>query len=300
MPAPATADEIRTRAQARYDALSPELQRAATWLCDHASEVGLLSMRRQAELAGVSPPTMVRLARALGFSDYGSLRRPFQEALAGRTVDYGRRASALQADRRARRVDRLAQELAASQADGVHSVTALNAAPVLEAAVRAIASAQRVGFLGVRASFGTAFQFRYAYALIAGNGTLFDGVGGALQDEVETLGPRDVLIAISQAPYSTPTIAAVEAAAQRGTTIVALTDSALSPLARRATHVLRFRTDAVSFFPSMVAPLALVELLLARLAARGGRAVLTRLADIQSRLEAQHAYWQPALRRIAR
>ena len=56
-------------------------------------------------------------------------------------------------------------------------------------------------------------------------------------------------------------------------TIIALTDSAISPLARRAKHTLLFRTESVSFIPSMIAPLALVELLLAQLAARGGKSV---------------------------
>jgi len=58
-----------------------------------------------------------------------------------------------------------------------------------------------------------------------------------------------------------------------------------------ATHVLLFRADSISFFSSMIAPLALVELLIAWLAAKGGKAVLRRLADVEARLAAQRAYW---------
>src|SRR5205085_669411 len=192
---------------------------------------GLWSMRQQARAADVSAPTMVRLARALGFAGYAGFRRPFQEALTGRTAEYGARASALQAAPQAKRIERLAREIAASQIADVESVLALNPPQRLEAAVGAIAAAKRVGFLGVRAPFGIAFQFRYAYNLIARNGVLFDGVGGTVHDQVETLGPDDVLIAISQDPYSTPTVEAVITAAQRGVTVVALTDSALLPLA---------------------------------------------------------------------
>ena len=91
-----------------------------------------------------------------------------------------------------------------------------------------------------------------------------------------------------------PTVRAVDAAGARGVGIVALTDSALSPLARNAAHTLLFRTDSVSFFGSMVGPLALVELLVARLAARGGKAVLARLGEVEKRLTQQNAYWNPA------
>ncbi len=285
--------DITRRIRERFDALPPVVQRAARWLADHPGEVALLSMRQQAQRVGVSPPTMVRLARALGFDGYAALRRPFQEALAGHPVDYNRRASALQKAPAGTLVGRLVREISRAQIADVQSVEALNSPAQIEAAVRAIAGARRVGFLGVRSSFGIAFQFRYAYNLIARNGVLFDGLGGILLDQVDALDRSDVLVAISQSPYSAPTVEALNAADKRGVTIVALTDSALSPLARRATHTLLFRTESLSFFPSMIAPLALVELLLARVAARGGRAVLDRLAEVQRQLAETHAYWPP-------
>lgn len=290
------ASAVVERLRSRFDALTPELQRAARWITDHPSETGIWSMRQQARAAGVSAPTMVRLARAVGFSGYGALRRPFQEALTGRPAEYGPRASALQAAPQAKRIERLAREIAASQIADVESVLALNPPQKLEAAVGAIAAAQRVGFLGVRAPFGIAFQFRYAYNLIARNGVLFDGVGGTVHDQVDALGPDDVLIAISQEPYSTPTVEAVITAARRRVTVVALTDSALSPLARNAAHVLLFRADSISFFHSMIGPLALVELLVAWLAAKGGRTVLKRLGEVDARLAAQRAYWSRSRR----
>jgi DNA-binding MurR/RpiR family transcriptional regulator len=289
--------ELLQQLRSRFDALSPELQRAACWIVDHPNETGLLSMRQQARNAEVSAPTMIRLARALGFADYAAFRRPFQEALAGRPIQYGRRASALQAAPQAKRIDRLAREIAMGQRTDLESVLALNSASALEAAVNAITAAKRVGFLGVRASFGIAFQFRYAYNLIARNGVLFDGLGGFVHDQVEALNPGDLLVAISQTPYSTPTVEAVNATATRGVAVLALTDSALSPLARNANHLLVFRADSISFFPSMIAPLALVELLIAWLAAKGGKAVLRRLAEVEARLAAQRAYWNPGARK---
>jgi DNA-binding MurR/RpiR family transcriptional regulator len=282
---------VLRRVEQAFDTLSPEVRRAARWIADHSTEVALLSMRQQARNAGVSAPTMVRLARALGFADYASLRRPFQDAMAGGQARFGRRASALQSSSAATRMDRLAREFVAAQVDDIQSVQTLNTPAQIDAVVRAIARARRVGFLGVRASFSIAYNFRYAYNLIATNGVLFDGLGGILLDQVEALTRGDTLVAISQSPYSAPTVLALDAARRRDVTVVALSDSELSPLARRAAHTLLFRTESLSFFPSMIAPLALVELLLARLAARGGRAVLDRLAEVERRLAASRAYW---------
>lgn len=285
--------DIIGRIRKAFDTLTPELRRAAGWIVDHPSEAGLLSMRQQAKSAGVSAPTMVRLARALGFEDYAALRRPFQEAMAGRSIDFGRRATALQAAPEAARPDRLAETIGQSQMEDLRSVLALNSHAQIEAAVAAIGGARRVGFLGVRASFAVAFQFRYAYNLIARNGVLFDGLGGTVLDQSDALERGDVLVAISQSPYSAPTVEAVNAAAARGVTVVALTDSAVSPLARKALHTLRFRAESVSFFHSLLAPMALVEHLLARLVAKGGKTVLRRLAEVEQRLADHHAYWQP-------
>lgn len=293
---PPAMPSVVERLRSRFEALSPELQRAARWVADHPGETGLWSMRQQAKSAGVSPPTMVRLARALGFAGYAGFRKPFQEALTGR-IDYRPRASALQAAPEAKRIERLAREIAAAQVADVQSVLSLNPPQKLEAAVAAIAAARRVGFLGMRAPFGIAFQFRYAYNLIARNGVLFDGIGGTVHDQVDALEPGDVLVAISQAPYSTPTVEAVVTAAKRGVSVVAITDSALSPLARNAAHFLLFRADSISFFHSMIAPLALVELLVAWLAAKGGKAVLKRLAEVDARLATQRAYWNRPVRR---
>lgn len=292
------ADEVLRRIGRAFESMPPQLGRAARWFADHRADVALLSMRAQARSAGVSAPTMVRLARMLGFADYAALRRPFQVSMragdgaAAGHGRFGRRASALQSAPAGARIGRLAHALVEAQVDDVRSVEALNPPARIEAAVKAIAGARRVGFLGVRSSFAIAFYFRYGYNLIATNGVLFDGLGGFLLDQAEALERGDVLVAISQAPYSAPTVLALEAARRRGVTLVALTDSELSPLARLATHTLLVRTESLSYFPSMSAPLALVEVLLAGLAARGGAKVLRRLADVDRRLAASSAYWR--------
>jgi len=288
--------DLFTRLRQRFDALTPELQRAGRWVIDHPGETGILSMRQQAKRAGVSAPTMLRLARALGFDDYASFRRPFQAALTGGALEFRSKASALQAAPAGASTGALGHEIAEAQARDVQSVQALNTADAIDAAIDAIRAARRVGFLGVRASFGVAFQFRYAYNLIGRNAVLFDGLAGTVQDQVDVLERGDCLIAISQSPYSAPTVEAVQSAAARGIAIVALTDSALSPLARAATHALLFRAESVSYFHSMIGPLALVELLLARIAAKGGKTVLRRLAEVEDRLTRSRAYWRAPTR----
>ncbi|WP_195830460.1 MurR/RpiR family transcriptional regulator, partial [Bordetella pertussis] len=78
---PTPAPSMLETLQSLLDDLPAELQRAARWVAAHPAEVGLWSMRRQAQAVGVAPATMLRLARAAGCGSYEDFRAPFQQAL---------------------------------------------------------------------------------------------------------------------------------------------------------------------------------------------------------------------------
>lgn len=293
--------------QEKLEDLPPELQRAAHWVVAHPAEVGLWSMRRQAQALGVAPATMLRLARALGYASYEAFRQPFQQALAGHQGEPGLRdrAAALQAaagDPAAPGHDVLTDY----QIQAMRSVCALNPAAEFDAAVQTLLNARQVGFLGTRSAFGIAFQMRYAYQLVRRNSVLIDGLGGAPAEQADNLDAGDALIVISQAPYPTATVHLARQAAQRGVALIALTDDPLSPLAVEARHTLRFappdrdgvraqpaRQGPGSFFHTTAGLLGLAEHLIARLTARGGADVLNRLTEVEERLRADNVYWTP-------
>lgn len=290
--------------------LPAELQRAAQWVLANPAEVGLWSMRRQAQAVGVSPATMLRLARAAGHDSYEAFRAPFQRALAGAAEDGLReRAARLQASH-ARQSGGPGQDaLTQWQTAALASIRQVNDAAALDAAVDTMLRARQVGFLGTRSAFGIAFQMRYAYHLLRRNGILIDGLGGASAEDADSLQAGDALVVVSQAPYPSATVRLTAQIAARGVTVLALTDSPTSPVARAARHVLHFARPAeagadasaprgpASFFHSTAGLLGLAEHLIARLAAHGGDEVLQRLAEIETRLRDEGAYWkEPAPR----
>ncbi|MDF2863731.1 MAG: helix-turn-helix domain, RpiR family protein 4 [Achromobacter mucicolens] len=293
--------------QEKLEQLPPELQRAAQWVVANPAQVGLWSMRRQAQALGVAPATMLRLARAVGYASYEDFRRPFQDALAGRDEPGMRdRAAALQAAS-SDNPEPGPGTLTDVQVQALSSVCALNSTQAFDAAVQTLLDARQVGFLGTRSAFGIAFQMRYAYQLVRRNSVLIDGLGGAPAEQADNLCAGDALIVISQAPYPTATVQLARQAVQRGVALVALTDDPLSPLALDARHTLRFappdrdgvraqpaRQGPGSFFHTTAGLLGLAEHLIARLTARGGQAVLDRLAEVEQRLQANNVYWNGA------
>lgn len=305
---------LQDRLRALSATLPAELQRAARWAQANPAEVGLWSMRRQAQAVGVSPATMLRLARAAGHDSYEAFRAPFQRALADGADNTGlrERAARLQASHAQQTDGQGRDALTQWQTAALASVWQANGAAAFDAAVDALQRARQVGFLGTRSAFGIAFQMRYAYHLLRRNGILIDGLGGALAEDADSLREGDVLVVISQAPYPAATVRLTRQIAARGVTVLALTDSATNPVAQVAGHALRFtRPDETcrdasaacgpgSFFHSTAGLLGLAEHLIAQLAARGGDDVLQRLAEIETRLQSDGAYWHEIPRRRGR
>jgi len=278
----------------RYESLSPELQRAARWVRDNPREVGLRSMRECARRAEVAPATMTRLAQALGLDGFEALREPVRAQLAAGD-DFAARAQALQRVH-AESDDWLARLVGEQRANLAAIVTAELRAD-LEAAARAMLAAPRVWFLGLRVCHGVAMDVCYRHQLLAGNSMLVSGAAATLADQLDQIERRDILVAISMAPYTRETVLAVQETAARGVRVLALTDSALSPIARPAWKKLVFRTRSSSFFHSLVGAMALCEALTSATAAIGGPAIIRRLEERRARLHAAGAYWEKPVSR---
>ena len=275
-----------------FEALSPELQRAARWLLQHQAALALHSMRTSAREAGVSPATMTRLAQRLGFDGFEALREPFMRHLASNAANAAPRRASRSRSGRGRALPEVESLHVARQLDNVASVRALNTPQALREAADALLRARSVNFLGMRVCHGLAMHMNYVYGLMATNGALLDDHAGTLADQITRLGPEDAVVAISQAPYTRQTVEGVLLACQQRAGVIALTDSALSPIARQAQHVLLFETASNSYFRSTLGAHALCELLLATLAVQGGSAAQQRLQQMTDHLRRSRAYWE--------
>jgi len=281
---------IRQMIATRFDSLSPELQRAARWVSRHGAAIALHSMRDSARAAGVTPATMTRLARRLDFDGFEGLREPFRRQLAGN-------GSGAEIERgvRQRRLGAAADVLGplnTMQQANVASVGGLNQTSDIEAAAQVLIGADEVHFLGLRVCHGVACYLAYAYGLLRANGRLITGTGGTLSDHVVNIGATDVLVAVSQAPYTRQTVEAVSLARDHKATVIALTDSPLSPLARDAHHVLLYDTASNAYFHSTTGAQALAEMLSAAVAAQGGADAMAHLRRLQVHLRSSGAYWE--------
>jgi Transcriptional regulators len=112
--------------------------------------------------------------------------------------------------------------------------------------------AKHIYILGVRSSSFVAGYLNFYMHLLFENVTLVQSnAAGEIFEQLFRIGPGDVMIAISFPRYSRVTVNTVKFAADRGATIVAVTDNELSPLHQMADASLLAPSEMISFVDSM-------------------------------------------------
>ena len=283
---PTTFDELAALIRSQFADLSPQFQAGAAFLLDHPDEVAVSSMRKLAERAQIQPAALVRLAQQLGFEGWGGLRELFVARVRTRPEPLAARAKSLVARNRR---DGLGADLLAAQQRNLSASAAHNAGVVFEAA-RVLRRAKRVHVAGFRSCYPVAFGLAYQYGLFRSTVMLLTGDAGTLELQLRAVDSDSATIVVSFAPYSVEAARVAQAALEQGSRLIAITDSAVSPIALNADKVLVFSHESPSFFPSLVAATATAELLVAQLLTLEGDAAVESLEQAEETLHARGAY----------
>lgn len=266
-----------------FDSLPPQLQSAARYVLDHPEDVALLSMRELARRAVVQPWTMMRLAKRLGFDGYEPFRALFADSLRQGNLGFAGKAGAQLARQTEVGERALAAEMIASLSVRVAGLGEAASLDALAAAAERMHLARRLFCLGLRSSYPVAAHFAYVMSFLGEKAVLLDAAAGTGADVLRHATVEDTLFVVGVAPYTRLTVELARYAAAKGVPIVALTDSAVSPLAGLAAHSIIVPTDSPSFFHAMSVAFVVGEVLCALVAGRGGEAAhaVIRRTDAQ-------------------
>ena len=238
-----------------------QLQRIARFALDRPDELALGTVAAIASSAEVQPSAMIRFANALGFDGFSQMQQVFRGHLIERSSSYRERIEQL---RRSHRASGSGGVLHQFVGDAVAELGRLEEnvrAADIAAATALICKAGRVHVLAQRRAFPVACYLAYALGQLELRTHLLDGVGGMLGETLRNIAPDDLLIVASFQNYSQDVIDAADAAHARGIPVVALTDSALSPLKPSATVCFELGESSQQAFRSLVAPMCLAQAL---------------------------------------
>lgn len=262
MPAALTYDELKDAISRAYPTLPPQLQRIARFSLDKPNELALGTVAAIAEAAGVQPSALIRFANALAFSGFSEMQQVFRDQLVARSASYRERIDQLQRQHQPAGaggglLHRFVGEAVAELGDLEENVAEAD----LTAAAHLLHGARRVHVLAQRRAFPVATYLAYALGQLELRTCLIDGIGGMLADSLRNIDPEDVLLVASFHSYSPEVVAAAEAIHARGIPVVAITDSALSPLKPPSRVCFELSVGAGHAFRSLVAPLCLAQAL---------------------------------------
>lgn len=275
MTAPETADDLRAAILERYEGLSKRLQQIARYVLDEPNELALETLAVISERCGVQPSAIVRFAKSFGYPGASQMQRLFRDGLLSGhgALGYGERVRSFEAAVAGQGDDDPAV-LEAFVEGNVLALENLSQAVEredLQRAVWMIDEAETVYVVGFRRSFPVASYLAYSLQQVNKRTLFVDGAAGLTRQQIQTIGPRDLMIAVSYHPYAAETIAAVELAAERGARILSISDSLVSPIAKPAHLTLNVREAEVRSFRSLTASICLAQTLVISFAVEGAR-----------------------------
>ncbi len=127
--------------------------------------------------------------------------------------------------------------------------------------MRILAGAPQIHVLAQRRAFPVACYLAYALNQLELPAHLLHGLGGMLGEFAHTIRAGDVLLVASFRNYTPAVVETALACRARGVSVIAITDSALSPLKPAADVCFELGDDSSRPFRSLVAPLCLAQAL---------------------------------------
>lgn len=286
-------DSLPPDIEERFAQLPATLRGAAQYVLSHPQQVALQSMRSLAAAAGVSPASMVRLVRALGFDGYEAFQAVFRSELRQSThLSLLERSAQLVRQGSASGIERLVGSIAVDERDNIYRTFQPELLAAIAEAARLINKADAIALVGARSGFPVVFYLKYLLDLFRDRVSLIPTIWGNNYEVISELGEGGLVVAVSIHPYSRETVEAIEFAAAHKVGIIALTDSEVSPIARLSQLPLYVSTETSSFFRSPIALMTVVHALVAAVVTLAGDTALDRLKQREEALTNSHAYWQ--------
>lgn len=248
------------------------------YILENYDKAAYMTAAKLGSIVNVSESTVVRFANELGFEGYPELQLALQELVRTNLTSFQRMEVI---SNRFSDGDILSKILL-SDIDKIRRTIEEIDLDAFEKAVDNIVAAKNIYIIGVRSSSALAGFLAHSLRMV------FDSVkfvqttsGSEMFEQILGIGEGDVMIAISFPRYSKRIINAVDFAKNAGADVIALTDSAMSPIAPSASQLLLAKSDMVSFVDSLVAPLSIINAIVVAVSIKKQEELTVRLRQLE-------------------
>lgn len=257
MELPQDFESLRELILERRQSLPKRIAQIAAYALDNPDEIAFGTAASIATSAGVQPSTLIRFAQHLGFDGFTSLQAVFRQRLRERNATYDDRLAALRGGDEGGHNRKILEGFATAAHTSMDAMLGKLDEAALQRAVDTLTAAQTIYVVARRRSYPVASYLAYAFGKLKIRYQLVDSAPGLDPEMLEFATAQDAAIVISFSPYSSATLDHSRALIDRGVSVVAITDSAFSPLAQTATQWFELAEADYSGFRSLAATMAL-------------------------------------------
>ena len=252
---PETLDQLMTQIEQQHASMPKRLREIGSFVLGHPEAIALSTLAELAAETDIATSAFVRFAQTLGFDGFSQMQAVFRQQVRSSWPQYASRLSDMADVNPADHFEALSASAVASIKRLSNSVSMEH----LEAAVCKLAGAETIWFAaGGRARPVTAYM-RYMLTKLGIRTQEFREAPSEAMRELNLIGPNDVLLVVSFAPYGELTVKLAQEAASRGAEIVSVTDTMVSPVALDTT--LLVTEESIFGFRSLCATMNLAQYL---------------------------------------
>ncbi len=277
--------EFAARTGLAVESASANELRVLAFLRHNLRQLPFLPADDIAVATGVSRATTVRVARRLGYPTFAALKTDAQRQFAPETASPLSRLALTtpaggEADADAVTLDTNVRNL--------HQ-TWSRVTPSLSAVATVIERANNVYVAGSRNSYGLAL---YMHRILRGLRNHVHLIDPGFPDEMTDLSRNDILLLLLFSRYSKATVDILSWSGRFRAQTVVLADRGAAPFLHKVSHVLFIDTETTMLFQSMVAAIATIEALAAKVAA-GSPISATKALVLKEEMASACAFYAP-------
>lgn len=264
---PTSLEQMRQRLSTEHNDLSRRLKEVSRYVSAHPQSIAIDTAAVVAEKAGVHASTLVRFASHFGFNGFSELQKLYKEHLHQNyqsNGDYGARIRTLQQS--------VGEQDPVTPVQLLNEFTDANTLSLqhgrdridpesLNFAIELMHMAPTIHLCGVRRAFPVTMYLAYALGHLQVNCQAITGIGLMHDDQLNTAGKNDVLIAVTFSPYAEAVQEMIKIACDRGVAIVLITDDKSCPSASLADIVFTVQEAEVRSFRSLTSTMCLAQTL---------------------------------------
>ncbi|MGR9245383.1 MurR/RpiR family transcriptional regulator [Rhizobium leguminosarum] len=260
-------ESLRSTIIERKASMPKRLAQVAAFALGNPDEIAFGTTASIAAASDVQPSTLVRLAHHLGYGGFSDLQSIFRERLRDRTLSYEERLVTLEQSSGDDEDANLLSGFIAAASQSVNRLAATVQSDTFTKAVNILAAAETIYLIAKRRSYPLTAHMTYAFSKLNIRHQIVASPNGVDPEMVQFASPKDAAIAASFSPYAADSLSQSQELADRGVPVIAITDSAFSPLAACATHWFEvaeadfagFRSLSASMALTMALPVAIAE-----------------------------------------